>query len=469
MTSSRIEPVAPTGETLEWRLDVARRQARGGPEDLVLVQIEAPCAAPEALLQRFGECDGILWSSPDGASFAGFDVAYAIECDGPGSFERVRRGAAELWQRLRSSEGGPVLEAPRIFGGFAFTADAPRDAGWSGFGSARFVLPRVAYTYTRHSGRALLTLAIERRELDRAQSSRHVDLFERVYQTALSLPVVAQGGLARATSSAEPPRALFEARVSDAVRRIQASEMQKVVAAREVRLGFGARIDPVATVNALREQAPDCLRFMFRFGDAAFIGAPPELLVRKLGRALETEAVAGTIDADADSPESRLQASAKDLEEHELVVAAISSALAPVCERTQLPERPGVRRLKRLLHLCTPIVATLSRDAHVTELVERLHPTPAVGGVPTQRALEWIRCTESFERGWYSGAVGWFDAQGDGQFNVALRSALICGDQARLYAGAGIVRDSVASAEYDETTLKLAAVLASLRQAPART
>jgi isochorismate synthase len=189
-------------------------------------------------------------------------------------------------------------------------------------------------------------------------------------------------------------------------------------------------------------------------------------LLRKRGRSLETEALAGSIDAGADSPEHRLRASPKELEEHELVVSAITGALAPVCGSPNLPSQPGVRSLKHILHLCTPIQARLHVDTHVLDLLERLHPTPAVGGVPTRAALDWIAATEAFDRGWYAGAVGWFDAMGDGDFNVALRSGLLQSDQARLYSGAGIVRESMATAEYAETTLKLAAMLASLRARP---
>ena len=164
-----------------------------------------------------------------------------------------------------------------------------------------------------------------------------------------------------------------------------------------------------------------------------------------------------------ESAERRLQASAKDLEEHALVVSAITGALEPLCDRLELPPRPGVRSLKHLLHLCTPIQARLNRDTHVLELLERLHPTPAVGGVPTATALEWISQTESFDRGWYAGAIGWFDALGNGDFNVALRSGLVRSDRAWLYAGAGIVRESKGALEYAETTLKLSAMLSSLR------
>jgi isochorismate synthase EntC len=128
-----------------------------------------------------------------------------------------------------------------------------------------------------------------------------------------------------------------------------------------------------------------------------------------------------------------------------------------------VPSQPVIRRLKHLLHLSTPIGALLRDDTHAVDLLCALHPTPAVGGAPTDRALEWIEQNEAFDRGWYSGAVGWFDARGDGDFNVALRSGLLRDNRAWLYAGAGIVQDSASAAEYQETTLKLAALLGSLR------
>lgn len=460
-SSSAAGAFSRSGEALRRRLDAARAEEHGHPEDLVLVRLDAPRAPAEALLQTFAETDGVLWSPLGGPCTAGLGAAHVICANGASRFHEVRRRAADLWRRTRGTGASAGGDGPRLFGGFAFSATGSVDAVWDVFGRARFVLPRV--TYTRHPNHAALTLAIERFELERGAASHHVQLFQAVYEALLSGLREELGTPPVSVERSEPDRGVFERRVEDAVRRIRQCELEKVVAARQVQLSFVSAIDPVATLIALRDQAPECARFMFRSGDAAFIGAPPELLVRKQGRSLETEALAGTIDADEDRPEHRLQASAKDLEEHALVVRAITGALAPLCDRTELELRPGVRRLKRLLHLCTPIRARLREDAHVLDLVECLHPTPAVGGVPTARALDWIERSEPFERGWYSGAVGWFDAQGDGEFNVALRSGLIRRNIALLYAGAGIVRESAAAAEYNETTLKLAAMLTSLR------
>jgi menaquinone-specific isochorismate synthase len=452
-------------ESLQGRLEAARAQSVGSPADFVWVHLDAPVARPEALLQRFPDRDCVLWSPPDGAQFAGIGVAHSIAAKGTRRFADVRRRAAELWSRLRAPGiARGALEAPRLFGGFAFSPRAESDPAWAQFGSARWVLPRV--TYACAGGRAVLALAVERSELDRGYASEHVQLLERVYEALLQKPSIEVAREPARLRREEANAAEFERLVDDALVAISTGSLQKVVAAREVVLDFASALDAVATVSALAEQAPECQRFLFRWGDTSFIGATPERLLRKRGRALETEALAGSIDVGAESPERQLEASSKELEEHELVVSAIQRALEPVCEEVRLPSRPGVQRLKHLLHLRTPIQATLRSETHVLEIVERLHPTPAVGGVPTPAALDWISRREPFDRGWYAGAVGWFDALGDGEFNVALRSGLVRAREARLYAGAGIVRGSVAAQEYAETTWKLAAVLGALRAFP---
>ena len=144
------------------------------------------------------------------------------------------------------------------------------------------------------------------------------------------------------------------------------------------------------------------------------------------------------------------------------MVDAIVRRLEPLCESLRVAERPSVRELKDVLHLHTEIRGELAGDRHVLDLVEMLHPTPAVGGVPTAAAVEWIREHETHARGWYAAPVGWFDADGDGELMVALRSCVLAGDRAWLWAGAGIVADSDPIAELAETALKEQALLGAL-------
>lgn len=450
-------------ERFQRRIDAARANDESADDEWIVVDVEAPSAGADAVLQRFAEHDAVLWSPPRGPEYAGLGTAHAIEGSGETRFGEVLERARALWRRLRPLGAGPTSSelGPRLFGGFAFAPDGARSEPWRAFGGARFIVPRV--TYARDGERALLSLVVQRAELRSGAAHEHVRLFQRV-QDALAHGLSAERVAAPTQPVAQRAIAAsaFAERIEQLLELIRSGEVRKVVTAQELSLDFSSALDPIATAVALRDEAQGCVRFVFRWAGAAFVGATPERLLHKRGLSLTTEALAGTIAAGVDS-EHRLQGSAKDLEEHRHVVSTITGVLEPLCAECRVASAPEIRRLKRLLHLQTPIAAELRTDTHVLELLERLHPTPAVGGVPTERAVEWIRRHEPFDRGWYAGAVGWFDAGGDGDFAVALRSGLLSGHEARLFAGGGIVKDSVPLEEYEETNLKLAALRAALR------
>ncbi len=211
------------------------------------------------------------------------------------------------------------------------------------------------------------------------------------------------------------------------------------------------------------------MRFAFQRGEAVFLGASPERLCDKRGLSVASDALAGSAprrdEGDARAAAALLE-SDKDRREHQVVVDAVRAALEPLATRIRVPAAPVVRTLRNVHHLWTPITATLARPLHVLDLVRALHPTPAVCGTPREAAIRWIAAHEPDPRGWYAGAVGWFDAEGDGAFNVAIRSGLLARREAWLYAGAGIVEGSDASLEYAETRLKQAPMLAALGLVP---
>ena len=193
-----------------------------------------------------------------------------------------------------------------------------------------------------------------------------------------------------------------------------------------------------------------------------FLGATPEWLIRKQGNQFQTEALAGSRSSQEPNAEAELLGSQKDLREHALVVEELVRAFEPLTNDLGTPSGPTIRRLRDILHLHTPVTGELSEPTHVLDLVERLHPTPAVGGAPRSSAHRWILQHETEERGWYASPVGWVDAAGDGEFVVALRSALLVGNMAHIFAGAGIVAESDAALEFRETELKLAAMTNAL-------
>jgi menaquinone-specific isochorismate synthase len=257
-------------------------------------------------------------------------------------------------------------------------------------------------------------------------------------------------------------RTWWEATIRAALDDIAGGHMAKVVLAREVVIEADAAFDVRAVLRRLRSQQPGCILY----ADGGFVGATPELLVRRTGSEFESRPMAGTAPgAVASEVAARLAASGKDAREHRFVVDAVNELLAPVADRITVPETPVVEHFGSLAHLVTPIRGHL-RDSNAAldalELARLLHPSPAVGGTPTDAALDAIARLEPFDRGCYAGPVGWLDARGDGAFAIALRGAQLDGSRALLRAGAGIVAGSDPDAEWAETVAKLEPMLRAL-------
>jgi isochorismate synthase len=284
-----------------------------------------------------------------------------------------------------------------------------------------------------------------------------------------------------------PAGAGYRAAVTEALARTGRGELAKVVLARTVTARFDAPVTAAAALRRLRAAEPSCTVFAFPLADpgdghvggavpGCFLGASPELLVRRQGATVESHPLAGTVGLDdgngqgrdgADEAIGHLLASAKDRVEHRLVVEAVASALGVRCTELSVPDAPSLVRLRSVAHLGTAVRGTLrpeedGGEPSVLALLAALHPTPAVGGVPLEGALASIAELEASPRGLWAGPVGWVDATGDGQWVIGIRSATVRGAFASLTAGAGIVAGSDPLAELEETTVKLAPVLEAL-------
>jgi salicylate biosynthesis isochorismate synthase/menaquinone-specific isochorismate synthase len=279
-----------------------------------------------------------------------------------------------------------------------------------------------------------------------------------------AMPLVDPDPVERTRVASAAPPSHYEQAVERAVERIRAGELEKVVLAREVRAHAPGPHDPAAVFGALRELFPACYCWCVGTPETAFLGASPELLVRREGQRAQTVALAGTTRRSADPAvddhlgEQLLQ-STKDREEQEIVARRIERTLDPVSLWVAAAEQPVLVKVHNVQHLATPIRAQLADPIAAVELAGMLLPTPAVGGEPREAALPLIPALEGLDRGWYAGAVGWTDLAEDGEFCVALRCALLRGSVAHLYAGCGIVRDSVPAEELAETEVKLQALL----------
>jgi isochorismate synthase len=396
----------------------------------------------------------------------------------------LRREADALFASidLRSHEALPEY-TPRLLGGFAFDPCARVDPAWERFGEGRLVLPR--WTYGREGEHAWLSLAANaplttgEREAALTELAMLRETLERLPEddagsrASVSAGAEASSGtekpalpgkvMSESSSSAiggrtwETPEA-WRGRVETILRAIETGRIGKVVAARCTEIPLGGSADPAAILRKLVERFERCTGFYLEMSGSAFLGATPERLVGLAGSDVGTEALAGS--APPGGGEDLLE-SEKDRLEHQLVLDEIIARLGPLCDEIRSGETRPLE-LPNVAHLRTPIHARKRRAAGPLDIVSALHPTPAVGGVPRDEAVRWIEKREPVSRGWYAGPFGWLDASGDGEFVVALRSALLHGGVARLYAGAGIVRGSDPEAEWAETEVKMSAVQEAL-------
>ena len=401
-------------------------------------------------------------------ALAGLGAAATVEARGPGRFREAQAAARRLAAGALRDEPGadpnaPPASGPVLVGGFAFAPEGGAGPEWDGLAPAQLVLPEVSLARAGGEARATLSAALAGDEAPEA-------VLERLERRLASLDPRAEMPLLD-PDPVEPPRVAggappehYEGAVARAVERIRAGGLEKLVLAREVRVHAARAHDPGALLEALRAVFPACYCYLVGAPGLAFAGASPELLVRREGARVQTVALAGTTRRSADPAVDRhlgeqLLSSDKDRAEQAIVARRIERRLRPVSVWVAAAEEPSLVRVQNVQHLATAIRAQLVEPRSTLELAELLHPTPAVGGEPWERAEALIPALEGLDRGWYAGPVGWTDFSEDGELCVALRCALLRGRVAHLYAGDGIVRDSVPAEELAETEAKLAALL----------
>lgn len=406
-------------------------------------------------------------------ALAALGEAAAIEARGARRFESVTARWRELTaDAIFACTEGAAPSGALALGGFAFAEEGGASPEWGSFAPASLTVPEIALT-RRCEGTGLpaglgcgvhMILSALAAPDDTAE-----ELLQRLTTRVAELrhaplPLLDPAPVGRVQVSSPMPPEHYEAAVARAVELIGAGQLEKVVLAREVQVHAPGAHDPGAVFGALREEFPSCFTFCVGRGEATFVAASPELLLRREGRRVSTLALAGSTRRSADPAVDahlgeRLLRSEKDREEQAIVARRIERALHPHALWVAATPEPTLVRVANIQHLATPIRAQLARPLDATELLALMHPTPAVGGEPIARAAPLIPALEGLDRGWYAGPVGWTDASGDGEFCVALRCALLRANVARCYAGVGVVRDSDPAAELAETEIKLAALL----------
>jgi salicylate biosynthesis isochorismate synthase len=455
-------------DRLAARLDLAvQRARRAGCPTLAGITLPLPYDVdPSAVVcasRRPGE-PWFVFEQPERkqVALAALGEVASLSAHGPERFALV----ADRWRALAATAVTGKGEGPIAVGGFAFADDGGSSPQWSDFPAASLVVPEVTLTRDERHGqrRVRMTLSALAAPDDTPEEllARLQGRVSELRARLLALLDPAPAGRCRVASAMPPEH--YEAAVARAVELIRSGEMEKIVLAREVQVHASEKYDPAAVFGVLRAEFPACFVFCVGRGDSTLIAASPELLVRREGHRVSTLALAGSTRRSADPAVDdhlgeQLLRSRKDREEQAIVVRRIERTLSRHALWVTATPEPVLVRVANIQHLGTPIRAQLARPLDAIELLDLMHPTPAVGGEPLARARPLIPALEGLDRGWYAGPVGWTDAAGDGEFCVALRCALLRRDVARCYAGVGVVRDSDPSAELAETEVKLAALL----------
>jgi len=389
------------------------------------------------------------WAHPEsGTRFAAYGETLRTEARSP-------RDLRDLFASLTAPGAVEWLDGPAdardrppgpFFGAVAFDPDEPLGPEWAGFAPVRWAAPRIV-VFSAAGRRSVAAFG--------DQAGRDLDLAFR----ALSIP---QPAAPLPRVEATPPngaRSAWGDLVSAALGSIERSELSKVVLARTVDVRSERPFPEQELLAALEARHPTCRTFFLRGDDgSSFAGATPETLCRLEGRDLLTDALAGSARL---AEAAELLGRPKELREHAWVVEHVVAALRSIAEQVEAADGPQVRKLADVAHLYTPIHARLLEGKGLADVVETLHPTPAVGGVPSRAAMRFISEEEKLGRGLYAGIVG-LCGPGRADLAVALRCALLRGPSARLYVGAGIVAGSTPDGEWAETELKARALLSAL-------
>ncbi|GCE15612.1 isochorismate synthase [Tengunoibacter tsumagoiensis] len=473
-------------DTLLRLLQQAHKRAEQHKKD-ILISLTVPITVRDGLTlfssNRYQQDSQFFWEHPQTQrTLVGIGCATRIQLDGGSRFQAVNAYWKELLQHaviqeehtLSLSSGQAHISGPILFGGFAFHETEEKSALWEGFPGASFVVPLILFSTHKEDTTVTFNYIVKPDTALYRDEDYCVTIFSQllVLQEETYTP-----------GASHPERELLIKRdkqfltaddwkqlVSQSVQSIRQGEYQKIVLARGIKIELQPateRFNIGDIVNHLRHHHSNAYIFALQHEKRYFCGATPELLINTHNGTIHTMALAGSAPrgqtlAEDQNIAMHLLQSKKLLEEHRFVVSAIYQALQPLCASVSYSENPEILRLENVQHLITPLAGKLLPMRTILDLVEALHPTPAVGGLPQKKALEIIRQEEKLDRGWYASPIGWLDAYGNGEFAVALRSSLIDGQSATLFAGCGIVADSDPEEEYKETCWKFQAMMNSL-------
>lgn len=396
-------------------------------------------------------------------TLVGLGNAYTIESNKEN--QRYTNVENQWKQLLQGVDYENLLQQPILFGSFTFDPKKGVSDEWSNFSHANFALA-THQLVIRNEKAYVNTHIVSKQNISEEQISKLLaERDEIIHQAQVkgsktyAKPVV--------NKMTEPFKEEYLKSISNVTDAIKDGQADKVVIARSLALRFDEKVDPTNVLTQVYNEQPESYLFGQENGENLFFGASPERLVSVKDGQAYSSCIAGSIKRGATKEHdnalgAELLNDAKNLQEHQYVVDMITSSFEDTCSSYTVPESPQLLKIRDIQHLYTPVEGYLNDGATILQMVEKLHPTPALGGAPRGKAMEMIRQYEPMNRGIYAGPIGWLNAEGDGEFAVAIRSALLQKDQAYLYAGGGIVADSEPQSEYEETLVKFRPMLRAL-------
>ncbi|MBW4521792.1 MAG: isochorismate synthase [Scytolyngbya sp. HA4215-MV1] len=445
---------------------------------IVSISVEIPSIDPLAILRQFGKPDQLHFylekgdqnssfsSENETVAIAAIGTALSQEIEGDDRFLQVKNFIRSSLSSLITAEtSNSAFAGPHFFCGFTFfDQNSEQNAPFPG---ATVFLPCWQISRKKNRSTVVANILVDSGLNLNLISETLCHQFQAItaikydwFSLGIDSPSPLQQKTIKDTES-------FQAAVASALVSIQSKHLNKIVLAHALDVVSPMPLHPVDSLHHLRQLHPDC--YVFSIGNGrgqSFIGASPERLVSLHNRQLATDALAGSAPRGKTPTEDArladgLLSSQKELHEHQVVIDFITQRLVELGLRPHLSPR-RLLQLSNIQHLQTPVQAVLPPAVHLLDVVAELHPTPAVAGTPRRLACEQIRRYENFERSLYAAPIGWVDHQGNGEFVVGIRSALVEGCHARLYAGAGIVAGSDPEREMAEVQLKLRALLGAL-------
>ncbi|QPC47320.1 isochorismate synthase [Mangrovibacillus cuniculi] len=398
------------------------------------------------------------WKNADNTKvMVGQGLAHTFQSSEPNALFSIEKEWKRLTKQVVMNDNLPEF-GPTLFGGISFDEKVEPDSNWSPFSNGLFYVPQFMLSIIEDE-KVFLTINLYVQGFENidqilskltAQENQLLSCEEHVKNESFS------------TTFEEVNPSNWYAQVEEVVDRIQKGEAEKVVLARPVRADFSSAIETATVIERLTEQQTNSYIFVLEALEQCFIGATPERLIVKNREEVKSTCLAGSISRGKTDKEDAhlgnlLLNDEKNRKEHEYVVKRIQNAFVSLCDDVYVPNYPTLLKMKDIQHLYTPVIGRVALNQSILSFVQLLHPTPALGGEPVEEALSIIRQVETWDRGFYGAPIGFVDMHGDGEFAVAIRSALITdrGKRSYLFAGCGIVDSSNPQAEWEETELKL--------------